>query len=284
MTRRELEDRRAYLARRRRDRRLRSEEDAVAFISEVGFCFVFSAEGSPLPTLWDAIAGSATHSSGYSDRAAGLAWEWKDSLPIARRCFYGRLLRNRPVLLSLEMFPSFYAVSGNYGDPDQYQEDYADGKLSYAAYRIYDTLFHEGPLPTSILRRKAGIAGKERAGEFDRAIVELQRGMKIAKVGISDANAWRYCYVYDILPRWLPDLVAQGVAIPTRTAQQAIVAQFIRTVVATTPGEIAWHLGWTVADVQMAVAALVDAGKVLSGQTISGLEGEWLVDASVATP
>ena len=210
----QLTARRNLIYRRTADRRLHREADALAFVNEVGFCFLFSSEGSEMPTLYEAIVGDQTAWTTAHDHETGLAWRWKDSLPIARKCFYGKLLRGKPVLVSLEMFPYFYAISGNYGDLDQYLEDYADGKISLAAKQIYEALLFHGAMPTSELRRQANLPGKHNARDFERGLVELQMGMKITKTGISDANRWHYCYVYDLLPRWLPDQVQQAVAMP----------------------------------------------------------------------
>ena len=198
-----------YIYRRSAERRVRREHDALTFINEVGFCFLFSSEGSEMPTLYEAIIGDAAPWTTQHDYETGLAWRWKDDLPIGRKCFYGKLLRGKPVLVSLDMFPYFYAVSGNYGDLDQYLEAYQDGKISIGAKQIYEALLHHGAMPTSELRRKANLAGRENARAFERGLVELQVSMSITKTAISDANRWHYCYVYDLLPRWLPDQVQQ---------------------------------------------------------------------------
>jgi hypothetical protein len=276
MDREQLAARRDYIYHRRQDRRVRREADALGFINEVGVCFLFSAEGSEMPTLYEAIVGDQSAWTTAHDYETGLAWRWKDSLPIDRKCFYGKLLRGKPVLVSLAMFPYFYAVSGNYGDLDQYLEDYSDGKISLAAKQIYEALLFHGALPTSVLRRQANLPGKQNARDFERGLAELQMGMKITKTGISDANRWRYCYIYDLLPRWLPDLVEMAVAMKSRDAYPVILRQHLRNVIVATPADIARLFGWTQDVVDRAVSALVAAGEVRQGVRIEGLPGEWL--------
>ncbi len=279
MTKEELLARRNETYRRTPERRLHRQHDALVFINEVGFCFLFSSEGSEMPTLYEAILGQPSEWSTQHDRETGMAWRWKDELPVEKKCFYGKLLRGKPLLVSFAMFPYFYAISGNYGDLDQYAEEYQDGKLSLAARLICDALLQHGALPTSELRRKANLAGKDNARAFERGLVELQVGMKITKTGISNANRWRYCYIYDLLPRWLPDQVQQGLAIKSRDAYPTILRQYLRNVIVSTEADILRLFGWPAETVERAITTLVDAGVAAKGIAIQGLEGTWIGEA-----
>jgi len=272
----DLITRRNHIYHRTPERRLRNEQDALAFINEVGFCFLFSSEGSEMPTLFEAIVGQPTDWTAAHDYETGLAWTWKDSLPIARKCFYGKLLRGKPVLVSLDLFPYFYAISENYGDLDQYLEEYQDGKISLAAKQIYEALLYHGAMPTSELRRKANLAGKDNARAFERGLVELQVGLKITKTAISEANRWHYCYVYDLLPRWLPEQVAKGLAIKSREAYPVILRQYLRNVIISTPADIARLFGWSVETVDRAISALATSGDVRNDVVVEGLAGTFV--------
>ena len=276
MTKDELFSRRNHVYRRTPERRLHREREALSFINEVGFCFLFSAEGSEAPTLFEAILGEPSDWTGQHDRETGLVWRWKDSLPVAKKCFYGKLLRAKPVLVSLDLFPYFYAVSGNYGDLDQYLQEYQDGKVSLAAKQIYEALLYHGAMPTSHLRRQSNLAGKDNARAFERGLVELQVSLKITKTGISEANRWHYCYVYDLLPRWLPDQVEQGLAIKSRDAYPVILRQYLRTVIVSTPDAILRLFGWPPETVERAITTLVDAEDAAKGIAVQGLEGTWI--------
>jgi hypothetical protein len=214
--------------------KLRSPEEALEFVNGAGFCFLFPQQGIEMPSLWGAICGSGRpipvrH---HDDRELHLAWRWKDDLPTHGLVYYGKLLRKKPTFVSLDLLPHFYAVSGNYGEPDDYQAEYEDGKLSEEARRVYETLLTRGPLPTSYLRREARLAGKSNAGRFDRALVELQVGLKIVKTGISDANAWKYCYVYDVLLRRWPDLPDRARQITRSEARRTLVLRYVNNAVA----------------------------------------------------
>jgi hypothetical protein len=231
--------------RRRPALRLRTPEQALAFINDVGFCFLFPESGTEIPTLWEAICGERRpipiH---HDDRALGRAWHWKDELPSRGVVYYGKLLRRKPMFVSLEVLPCFYALSDNYGDLDDYLLEYEEGHLSDEARRVYEALLEYGAMPTSHLRRKAGLAGKGNAARFDRAIAELQVGLKIVKTGISDANAWKYCYVYDVLMRRWPDLVAQAGAISSLEARRTILLRHLSNVGVASERDLTRLFGW----------------------------------------
>ena len=71
--------------------------------------------------------------------------------------------------------------------------------------------------------------GGDNARRFDRAIVELQSGLKIVKSGISDANRWKYCYVYDLLLRWAPDLGEQAREYNSRKAMRHLILRYLQS-------------------------------------------------------
>src|SRR5262245_17457993 len=113
--------------RRRPARKVRSEAEGLAFLNDVGCAFLFPQAGVVLPSLWEAINGrerAIPHH--HHDHALSLTWTWKDSLPAARAIWYGKLIRGKPTFVSLDLLPAFYALSSNFGELDDYKEQYAD--------------------------------------------------------------------------------------------------------------------------------------------------------------
>jgi hypothetical protein len=274
-----LREARAIRYRRRPHLRLQDETEALQFLNDVGLCLLFSAKDVELPTLWGAICGDDRPLPGtHRDHNLGLAWDWKDRLPIAGKVLYGKFLRQKPVFVSLELAPYFYALSPNFGNlAKDYVQDYEDGRLSVEAKQVYEVLLDQGALPTSRLRREAGLAGKSSAGRFDRALAELQMDFRIAKVSISDANRWGYCYVYDLLPRHFAQVVEASRQIGGGEARETILLHTLRTVVAATPQQVARLFDWQPGDVERVVARLAAQGRLKSGVQIDGLPGEHLV-------
>lgn len=250
---------------RRPELRLRNEEQAQAFVDEVGFCFLFAARGFAMPSLWEAICGEARPvPRQHNDPDLARAWQWKDSLPARKACFYGKLLRKRPTLVSRAYLAHLYALSENYGELDDYVEEYEEGRLSAESKWVYEALLNGGPQSTTRLRKLAGLEGKANMGRFDRALAELQAGLKIVKVGISDANAWGYCYVYDLLLRQYPDLAEQARTIHSTQAEEALCLKYLESAVCVTAGEIERLFGWEPWRMERLVARLVVAGAVAS--------------------
>jgi hypothetical protein len=276
-----LQGMRAERYRQRPHLRIRTQAEALGFLDDVGLCLLFSAKDVELPSLWGALCGEDRPLPAHHDnRELGLAWRWKDSLPVAGKVLYGKFLRKRPVFISLDLAASFYALSPNYGDPAQdYMQDYRDGRLSIEAKQVYEVLLEQGSLPTSRLRQEAGLGGKANATRFDRALAELQMDFRITKVAISDANRWGYCYVYDLLPRHLPGVVRQARDITGRRARETILLRYLRTVVATVPRQVSRLFGWGTEDVACLVDRLASEGRLLATVRIEGLQGEYLASA-----
>lgn len=271
---------RAERYRQRPHLRVQTEAQALEFLNDVGLCLLFSGQGLELPSLWGALCGEDRPvPQHHRDRNLGLAWSWKDTLPIQGKVLYGKFLRKKPVFVSLALASYFYALSPNYGDPaEDYMQDYLDGHLSVEAKQVYEVLLEQGALPTSRLRREAGLGGKSSASRFDRALAELQMQFRITKVAISDANRWGYCYVYDLLHRHFPHVVEAAREITGAQARETILLHYLRTVVAATPADVARLFAWQPRDVDKLAARLAAEGRLHAGATIEGLEGDYLLD------
>ncbi|MHB1355654.1 MAG: AlkZ-related protein [Anaerolineae bacterium] len=229
-----LEIRRDHRYHRTLENRVQSEAQALAFVNEIGFCFLFHDQDTEIPTLIGAISGCRReYVNDHYDADIGRAWEWKDTLPVRGEIYYGKQLRSKPTLISLDLVPCFYALTPNYGELDDYLQEYADGTLSVDAKAVYEALLQHGAQPTTHLRRIAGLAGGGViARRFERAITELQVGMKIVKVGISDVSRWGYAYVYDLFLRRFPNVPAAARSISRDQAMEIILLRHLRNVVA----------------------------------------------------
>ena len=138
----------------------------------------------------------------------GLTWRLKDELPAARRVYYGKLLRGRPVLLALDLFPAFYAlVRGRQRAPD-YRAEYDAGRLSLTARRLMDALVREHPQYTRQLRASTFMLEPRHTREFERGMAELQQGLWVVKT--EERYEPSFSYRWDLLESWLPEVAAEG--------------------------------------------------------------------------
>ncbi len=75
----EIKRRREFNYRRTPERRLRTIEEARAFVEEVGFCHFWPIKGVELPNLFHAIAGRVRPvPMEHDDPDLSKCWGWKD--------------------------------------------------------------------------------------------------------------------------------------------------------------------------------------------------------------
>ena len=268
--------------RRRMDLRVTDQIQAREFVVAAGFCFLFPIQDFEMPSLWDAVAGRVVKPTNkHSGYEIERTWGWKDESLGKKWWFYGKLIRSRSTLVSMDYLPNFYALSENYGEyTSDYLDEYREGRLSAEAKAIYESLLRHGPLDAIRLRREARLSSEAAKGRFERALTDLQVGLKVLPVGIAEAGAWRYAFIYEVLPRWLPPVPARAGHIRREAARQAILERYVANVVATTPRQVARLFGWSLADTQRAAEALAAGGKIQLGVKVAGVgELQWVSSA-----
>jgi len=274
----EVQQRRDLICRRTPELRLRTVEEARAFVEAVGFCHFWPIKGTELPNLFYAIAGRVRSvPNAHDDPDLSRCWGWKDQALDKKWWYYGKLLKRRATLVSLSELPYFYALSENYGDLDDYLQEYQDGRMSAEAKAVYEALLTHGPLDTVRLRREARLSAESAKSRFDRTLTELQAGLKVLPVGVAEAGAWRYAFVYELLPRWFPQVPGRARAIGRGEARQHLLRRYLANVVAATSAQAARLFGWTVRDVERAAAKLAEAGEIELGVQIEGLRGRHMI-------
>lgn len=275
---RELRDRRF---RRLPARRVRNERDALAFVREVGFCSTFYRFPEGVACLWEAVAGRANprwprHS--HHDAGIGLTWELKDTLPAGKRVYYGKLLRGRPLLVSLELFPMFYALVRGRQRARDYRVEYEAGRLSHTARRIMDAMLEEHPQYTRELRANVFMLEPSKTREFERAMAELQQGLWLVKR--EERYEPTFSYRWDLLEAWLPDEVAAGRRLSRVAAVAGLIERYTRGAVFTTERQLARLFGLRSDEVARAVTTVARARAVKADCVIAGWPGRWLVHAA----
>lgn len=97
---------------RRRDLRLTREEDIRHFVNDAGVCLLFPAQGIEMPNVYQAVAGYAkSMTAKHDDVAISLTWGTKDRSLNQRWWYYGKLLKGKATLVSIDLLPSFYALA-----------------------------------------------------------------------------------------------------------------------------------------------------------------------------
>ncbi len=242
--------------------RVDSPSRAIEYVNERGFIFFWPVKGVDLPSLWAAVAGDRPVAARHDD-PGHVTWGWKDSLLDQRCWYYGKLLRKRATLVSLEVLPFFYALSERVGDEDDFLLAYQAGRLSWEAKSIAQALLSHGPLHTLELRRRAFLEAREAKSRFERALVDLQQGLWILPVGVARAGAWRYAFIYELFDRWYPDMVEKARPIGRGQARRELADLYLRSVGAAETGALARLFRWTGAQAERALQALAEEGRAV---------------------
>jgi hypothetical protein len=271
--------------RRRLNLQIKTSEEAIEFINDVGFSFLFPIQNVEMPSLWDAVAGRVVKvSSSHDGYEINRTWGWKDSALDQKVWFYGKLIRDKATFVSLDFLPNFYALSENYGDyENDYLEEYEAGTLTAEAKSIYEALLKHGALDAIRLRRESHLSSDAAKGRFDKALTDLQTGLKVIPVGVAPVGAWKYAFIYEILPRWFPSIPDRARKIGRAEAKRSIVDQYLRNVIASTPKSIARVFGWKLIEVQQLLEDLVSKRRVAIDVKVSGIKETQIVTAQIVS-
>jgi len=242
-----------------------SPSQALDFVNERGFIFFWPVKGMDLPSLWTAVAGDRRVADEHDD-PGHITWGWKDNSLDKKIWYYGKVLRRKATFISLETAPFFYALSENYGSPEEdHIIAYEEGRLTLAAKQLYDALLDKGALDTISLRKEARLQHAKES-EYNRAIEDLQRDFKVLPVGIAEAGAWRYSYRYDLTARHFPDLLERARPIGEAEARRELVQVYIQSVGAAQVRDLVKLFGWPPEFIKRTVDRLLQHGRLIEAE------------------
>ena len=253
---------------------LSSPAQALTFVNKRGFVYFWPIKGINLPSLWAAVAGDRPVADAHDD-PGHITWRWKDGALDKKIWYYGKILRRKATMISLDIAPYFYALSENYGSPEEdYLLAYEEGRLSQAAKQVYEAILNEGALNTIDLRRAAKLANAKES-EFNKALEVLQADFKILPVGVAEAGAWKYSFIYEIVPRHFPDLPEQARRIGESEARTKLVELYFLSVGAAQEGDVGKLFGWKKELVTRTVSGLAAKRKLVESEHPKH-KGKWL--------
>jgi hypothetical protein len=246
-------------------KRLSSPSQALKFINQRGFIYFWPISGIVMPSLWAAVAGDRPVADKHDD-PGHITWGWKDRALGKRTWYYAKILRKKATMISLEVVPNFYALSENYGAPEEdYLIAYEEGRLSQASKQVYEVLLKEGALNTIDLRRAAKLANAKES-EFNKALEVLQADFKILPVGVAEAGAWKYSFIYEIVTRHYPALAEQARRIREREARARLVELYFASVGAAPAGDVNKLFGWKKELTARTISGLVEKRKLVQAE------------------
>lgn len=255
-------------------KRVSSPASALTFVNRRGFVYFWPIKGIDLPSLWTAVAGDRPVADKHDD-PGHITWGWKDDALDKKIWYYGKILRGKATMISLEIAPYFYALSENYGSPEEdYLIAYQEGRLPQSAKQVYEALLDKGAMHTLDLRKEAKLTNAKDS-EFNKALEYLQRDFKILPVGVAQAGAWKYSHIYTITTSHFPELAEQARTITESQARAKLLELYFEMVGAAQIRDVQKLFGWGNEVVKRAVSKLVDAGHLLLVEHPK-FTGEWL--------
>ena len=255
-------------------KRLSSPSQALTFVNVRGFIYFWPIKGIDLPSLWTAVAGDRPVADQHDD-PGHITWGWKDGALDKKIWYYAKILRGKATMIALEVAPYFYALSENYGAPEEdYLIAYHEGRLTQAAKQLYETLLDNGALNTLDLRKKAKLSNAKDS-EFNKALEQLQRDFKILPVGVAQAGSWNYSHIYQIVPRHFPDLPEQARTISESQARAKLLELYFASVGMAQLRDVTKLFGWSNEIANRTVNKLVEQN-ILAKATHPQQTGEWI--------
>ena len=254
--------------------RVNSPKAALEFINARGFIYFWPIKGIDMPSLWTAVAGNRVVVSKHDD-PGHITWGWKDRALGKKTWYYAKILRKKATMISLDVVPYFYALSENFGSPEEdYLLAYEEGRLPQSAKQVYEVLLNEGALHTIDLRKAAKLTNAKES-EFNKALELLQADFKILPIGVAKAGAWKYAFIYEIVPRHYPDLPERARLIGEREARTKLAQLYFESVGAAQERDLNKLFGWQKDLAARTIASLVEKRQLVESEHPKE-KGNWL--------
>jgi hypothetical protein len=221
---------------------VRTIEQARAFLEDAGFCRMYPQRPALLlPTFIGAFAGADDHlpewQHAFKDPRAAEATELMVRLLRERSAFEANLgEENNGFLVAASVFPFFYALMGE-RNPKQPLKGGTRSPYSQLACDAYQLIQSEGPIAKQKLLER--LAGGLSVAAVDKALAELWSKLRITRVDYSPAEG----SVWDLLYRWAPQAVKEGIGLSVAEALSALVSKYLDCVIALEQTELESFFG-----------------------------------------
>jgi len=148
---------------------IRSKEDVVRYVNEVGFLPFFRnhIEGFSLEEI---VEPEYWYDSFGDGELKWQAWSWREEIALDKSAAYGKFFRGKAGFISKELFPDFCNYRRHGYD---YDALYDDGLMKRSDKEIVDYLVKTGPILTSQMKKELGF-GKDGKKGFDSIVTRLQ--------------------------------------------------------------------------------------------------------------
>lgn len=216
---------------------VRTIEEARSFLEDVGFCFMYPRRPMLLvPTFIGAFAGAGDRlpewQHAFKDPRAAQATELMVRLLRARSAFEANLFEeNNGLIIAASAFPYFYALMGE-RNPKLPPKGGTRSPYSQLACDAFALIQRKGALSKQKLLEELG--GGLSTAALDKALAELWSKLRLTRVDYSEREG----SVWDLLYRWAPEPVKEGVGLSVPEALSALLSKYLDCVIAVEQGEL----------------------------------------------
>ncbi len=218
-------------------RPIRTLEDARSFLEQVGFCTLYPHTPAILaPTFIGAWAGSdeklPTWQHAFADPRAQQATDLMVRLLRERDAYEANKFDdNNALLVAQSIFPYFYALIGE-RNPKHVPEPGHRSEYSQLACDAFGVIQRAGPISKQKMQEMLG--GSVSIAALDRALGELGAKLRISRVDYNprEGSSW------DVLYRWAPDAVREGMNLSVGEALSALLSKYLDCVIAADQQEL----------------------------------------------
>ena len=216
---------------------VRTLDDARSFIESVGFCAMFPLSPPVLvPTFVGAWAGTEerllNHKQAFIDPRARDATELMVRLLRGKSAYEANLFgESNGFLFAASVFPYFYALAGE-RNPRQPPNPGPRSPYSELACDAYQIIHRKGPISKQKLLEEIGKGISVPA--LDKSLAELWSRLRITRVDYNEREGASW----DVLQRWAPDAVSDGVNCSVNSALSALLSKYLDCVIAAEQQEL----------------------------------------------
>ena len=216
---------------------IRTIEDGRAFLESAGFALMYPIHPPLLvPTFIAAWAGTEdglpTAQKAFADPRAKDATELMVRLLRERSAYEANLFGETNFLVSSSVFPFFYALVGD-RNPKAMPKPGTPSAFSTLAREVFNAINKHGAMSKTQLHDRLGGALTDSA--LDKALNDLWTRLRITRVDYRPDEGGSY---WDVLYRWSPDAVKEGIEISIPSALSALVSKYVESMIAVSSNEV----------------------------------------------
>ena len=236
--------------------RVRSLDEAAAFVCRAGIALLYPNPDLVLPSLWEAVAGRRPVGWAVRDEQARFLaftpefdriWRWKDELPARKLACAGQHAARAVCVFAPELAGALYALTARAGRP----EDFRDFELTPLQREVAEAVLELGASARPEIRRL--LATDDKKG-VERAVEALQRQLVLTNAGVDDREPGWPAVKVEIFARHWRERLAR---LPSQEeARQKLARAVLEAAGEVSAADVAAALGWRRQQASAALAAL----------------------------